>query len=166
MIYTNTEFFTLNSALVGENTERREIVFQRIYAVLKEGVCFGRDVLFRLDLAIQDGRGQCYDCPATMSGKKAGVATLFKLLNPKMFYTHYYEHALNLAVKDACFKVNFLKEAFEISREVINLVKDSPQRDTKLKDIRSEKINTEKCACILSDAMDCSQQTFVLMKTS
>ena len=42
VIHTDTEFFTLNSALIGENTERREIVFQRIYAVLKEGFCFGR----------------------------------------------------------------------------------------------------------------------------
>lgn len=52
-----------------------------------------------------------------MSGKKAGLATLFKLLSPKMIYTHYYENALNLAVKDPCFKVTILKEAFEISRE-------------------------------------------------
>ena len=75
-----------------------------------------------------------------MYGKKAGVATLFKLLNPKMLYTHCYGHALNLAVKDACFKVNLLKEAFEINREVIKLVKNSPQRDTRLKDMRSEKL--------------------------
>ena len=55
-----------------------------------------------------------------MSGKKAALATLFKLLNPKMIYTHYYENALNLAVKDPCFKVTILKEAFEISREGIS----------------------------------------------
>ena len=61
-----------------------------------------------------------------------------------MLYTHCYGHALNLAVKDACFKVTILKEAFEISREVIKLVKDSPQRDTKLKAIRSEKSNKKK----------------------
>ena len=101
-------------------------------------------ILVRLDLAIQDGRGQCYDGDATMSAKKAGIATLFKLLNPKMLYTNRYRHALNLAVKDACFKVTILKEAFKISREVIKLVKISPQRDTKLKAIRSEKINTGK----------------------
>ena len=45
-------------------------------------------ILVRLDLAIQDGRGQCYDGDATMSAKKAGIATLFKLLNPKMLYTN------------------------------------------------------------------------------
>ena len=43
-------------------------------------------------------------------------------------------------------EVIILKEAFEISREVIKLVKDSLQRDTKLKAIRSEKSNTEKSA--------------------
>ena len=48
VIHTNTEFFTLNSVLIGENAERREIVFQRIFAVLKEGVCFGR--IFSSDL--------------------------------------------------------------------------------------------------------------------
>ena len=39
--------------------------------------------------------------------------------------------------KDGCFKVTILKEATEISREVIKLVKDSAQRDTKVKAIRS-----------------------------
>ena len=43
-----------------------------------------------------------------------------------MLYTHCYGHVLNLAMKDACFKVTILKEAFEISGEVIKLVKDSP----------------------------------------
>lgn len=40
--------------------------------------------------------------------------------------------------------MTILKEAFEISREVVKLVKDSPQRDTKLKAIILENSSTEK----------------------
>ena len=74
-----------------------------------------------------------------MSGKEAGVATLFKLLNPQMLYTHCYRHALNLAVKDASFKETILKEAFGIHREVIKLVKYSLQRHIKFKGYHNRK---------------------------
>ena len=103
-----------------------------------------KDVLLRMNVDLKDSRGQCYDGPATMSGKASGVATQFKLENEKMLYTHGYGRALNLAIKDACDKVECLKEAFDSIREICKPVKKSPQRDTKLSEIRSATQNQDK----------------------
>ena len=69
-------------------------------------------------------------------GKKTAVATLYKLLNPEMVYVYCYGHAMNLAVKNEYFKATILKELFVISWEVMKLVKDSLQWETKLKATR------------------------------
>ena len=45
----------------------------------------------------------------------------------KMLYVHYYDHALNLVVKDSCIKVKYLKETFESAGEISLLVKKSPE---------------------------------------
>ena len=55
-----------------------------------------------------------------------------------MIFTHSYDHPLNQDFKDVCFKVIVLKEIFHISRKVIKLVKDSPQRHTRLKVLKSQ----------------------------
>ena len=79
-----------------------------------------------------------------MSGVQNGVATQLKAINNKMLFTHCYGHALNLAVKDACTKIEALREAFEAAREISKLVKKSPQRDTKLQEMRNTKENKTK----------------------
>ena len=61
-----------------------------------------------------------------------------------MLYTHCYVHALNLAIKDACDKIECLQEVFDTTREICKLVKKSPQRDTKLSEIRAATQNQEK----------------------
>ena len=43
---------------------------------------------------------------STMAGEKTGVATQIRALNSKCLYTHWYGHALNLAVADAIGKVH------------------------------------------------------------
>ena len=50
-----------------------------------------------------------------------------------MLYKRCHGHALNLAVKDACFKVDMLKMTFEMTREICQLVKESPQRNKGLR---------------------------------
>lgn len=97
-----------------------------------------------MNLRIEDARGQCYDGAATMSGQRTGVATQFKLLNRKMLFTHCYGHALNLAIKDMCFQVDCLKDAFETCHEICKLVNKSPQRNTKLSQLRTESNNQMK----------------------
>ena len=56
-------------------------------------------------------------------------------------------------MKDAWFKVTILKKAFEISREVIKLVRDSPQRNTKLRLLDQKKL-TRKRVCMHSVRRD------------
>ena len=53
---------------------------------------------------------------------------------------------LILAVKDACSKVMTLNEAFDTTREVSQLEKKSPKRETYLKKLRLESGNKEKNA--------------------
>ena len=102
------------------------------------------DAILRLGIKISDGRGQCYDGASAMSGAKNGVAKKFKEQNPKMLYTHCYGHALNLAVKDTCTKVRSMKDCFDIAREITKLIKDSPKKETLLKEIREESANSHK----------------------
>ena len=103
-----------------------------------------KDVLLRMNLRIQDARGQRYDGAATMAGHKTGVATQIKALNRKRLFTHRYGHALNLAVGDSIKAVSCLNETFEVVREICKLVKKSPQRDTHLSKLRAETSNVKK----------------------
>ena len=99
-----------------------------------------KDVLLRLNLNIDDARGQCYDGASTMSGRKSGVATKVKEVNPQCLYIQCYGHSLNLAVGDAIKKEQFLSDSFDIG-EICKLVKYSPQREKHLKKIREEADN-------------------------
>ena len=51
-----------------------------------------------MNLKIENVRGQRYDAVSVMAGTKSGLATQLKLLNGKCLCTHFYGHALNLAV--------------------------------------------------------------------
>ena len=79
-----------------------------------------------------------------MAGKTSEVTVQFKRLNTKMLYTHCHGHALNLAVKDACFKEDMLKMTFEMTREICKLVKESPQRNNRIEEIRKTTKNQAK----------------------
>ena len=79
-----------------------------------------------------------------MAGKTSGVAAQFKKLNTKMLYTHCHGHALNLDVKGVCFKVDMLKMTFEMTRGICKLVKESPQRNNMLEEIRKTTKNQAK----------------------
>ena len=79
-----------------------------------------------------------------MAGAKSGVATRFKEMNKKCLYTHCYGHALNLAVGDAVKKVSCLSDAFCAASEICKLVKKSPQRNTKLDELRERRKNSAK----------------------
>ena len=97
-----------------------------------------------MNLKLDNARGQCYDGAAVISGEKAGVATQIKAINSKCLYTHCYGHALNLSVKDACTKIQCLKDTFDTAKEICKLVKKSPQRETYLRKLRIQSGNKEK----------------------
>ena len=60
-----------------------------------------KDVFLRFDLPFSKVRGQCYDMAAAMAGKKSGIATQIRKLEPRALYTHCYGHALNLTCNDS-----------------------------------------------------------------
>ena len=103
-----------------------------------------KDILLRMNLRLEDARGQCYDGAAAMAGAKIGVAAQIKAINGKCLYTHCYGHALNLAVGDSIKSVECLKRVFEIVREICKLIKKSPKRNTKLDDMRRQSKNDSK----------------------
>ena len=51
-------------------------------------VAVWRDVLTRLNLSIQDCRGQCYDGASNMAGAKNGVATQILAEEPRAIIIH------------------------------------------------------------------------------
>ena len=109
-----------------------------------EIVAIIKDILLRMNLRIENARGQCYDGASSMSGKRSGVATQMKSLNRKCLYTHCYGHALNLAVGDVFKTIANLESTFATAHEISKLVKKSPKRNMKLDSIREASNNETK----------------------
>lgn len=96
-----------------------------------------KDVLLRMNISLQKCRGQCYDGCSTMTGEKSGVAKQIKDIQPKALFTHCFTHALNLAVGDCIKASRLMKNALGTAYEVTKLVKKSPKRDAKLKELKN-----------------------------
>ena len=65
-----------------------------------------KDVLLRMNLKLENCRGQCYDGASNMKGRISGVSTQLLKDEPRAIYTHCYGHALNLACQDTVRSVN------------------------------------------------------------
>ena len=98
-----------------------------------------KDIFLRYDLPMSKLRGQCYDMAATMAGKKTGVATQIQKLEPRAVYTHCYGHALNLACNDSIKTCNLLRDTLDVTREITNLIKESPRREAIFKRLKGAK---------------------------
>ena len=83
-----------------------------------------KDVLLRMNLRIQDARGQCYDGYSTMTGTKNGAAAQIKKLNEKCLPTHCYFHLLNV-VGVTIKNIPLLKETLDMAYEITKLIKQS-----------------------------------------
>ena len=86
------------------------------------------DILLRLNLSINNCRGQCYDGASIMSGIPSGVATKVSSLKPRALYTHCYGHALNLAVQDGINGTKVMDETLSTIYEITKLIKKSPKK--------------------------------------
>ena len=109
-----------------------------------EIVAIIKDILLRMNLRIENARGQCFDGASSKSGKRSGVATQIKSLNRKCLYTYCYGHALNLAVGDVFKTMANLESTFATAHEISKLVKKSPKRNMKLDIIREASNNETK----------------------
>ena len=78
-----------------------------------------KDVLIRLQLSLNDYRGQCYDGASNMLSRKSGVAKRIQEIQPKAYVTHCDCHSLSLSVKDATKDSKMLSDAMDITKEVV-----------------------------------------------
>ena len=81
---------------------------------------------------------QCYDGAASMAGIRSGVARQLLDEEPRAVYTHCYGHALNLACGDTIKQCGLIKDALDITHELIKLLKKSPRRDACFETLKTE----------------------------
>jgi hypothetical protein len=70
-----------------------------------------------------------------MAGRKSGVQTRIKEIEPKALFNHCHGHLLNIACADNIKQNEALHNALDTAYEITKLVKKSPQRDTKLEQL-------------------------------
>ena len=63
-----------------------------------------------------------------MQGKRKGLATLVKNEVPAALPVHCLAHSLNLCLQDVARQVELLRDAMDVVREIIGLIKYSPKR--------------------------------------
>ena len=64
-----------------------------------------------------------------MLGKRSGVATQIKCVQPKALETHCHGHSLNLSVKDATTSIRLMNDVLSTVAEITKLVKYSSKRE-------------------------------------
>ena len=73
-----------------------------------------------------------------MLGKKFGVATQIKELQPKVYYTHCHGHTISLSVKEVTKQSNILGNTMGVAEEIVVLIKYSPKRENILGCIKEQ----------------------------
>ena len=84
-----------------------------------------KDAFIRLQLSLQNCRGQCYDGAINMLGKRSGVAKQIQDIQKKAHPTHCHAHSLGLSVKDATSHCKILSDTVNNTNEIVKLVKFS-----------------------------------------
>jgi len=144
----NKEQLTFCLRWIDENIEAHEdfIGFYQISNIEADTITSAiKDALTRLQLSLNECRGQCYDGASNMLGKKSGVAKQISDLQPKAFATHCHAHSLSLSVKDTVKDCQLLSHTMDTAKELVMLIKYSPKRETILGDIK-ENIEEESCS--------------------
>ena len=86
-----------------------------------------KDVLRRYNLPLVMCHGQAYDGAANMQGLRNGVATQIQAEVPSAILVHCLAQCLQLVLQEAGRKCRSLREALELVKEIVNLVKLSPK---------------------------------------
>lgn len=123
----NTEQLNLSIRWVGDNYEihKDPLGLYRVPDTKAETLfIIIKDLLLRCNLPLALCRGQEYDGAANMPGRRSGVATRFLEQQPAAIPVH----SLNLCLQDAGRKFVSLRDALELCREIINLIRFSPKR--------------------------------------
>ena len=100
-----------------------------------------KDILIRLNLSLENCRGQTYDGASNMMGKKSGVSTQIFVEQPKAVAIHCQGHSFSLPVKSLTNECDILRDTLSVVGEICILVKFSPKRESLLGNIND---NIEK----------------------
>ena len=83
------------------------------------------DILTRCSLPLCMCQGQAYDGASSMQGKRSGLATKIRGDVPSTLPVHCLGHCLNLCLQDAGRKLPCLRDALDLVREIVKLIKHS-----------------------------------------
>ena len=97
-----------------------------------------KDTMVRLNLSLQNCRGQCHDGAANMAGLRNGVATQIASKEPRAIFVHRYGNALNLTAGDTVKKNKLLRNTLDTTLEISKLLKFSPRRDAMFSALKSQ----------------------------
>ena len=87
-----------------------------------------KDVLVRCELELNNCMGQAYDGASNMSGCFKGVASRIIKEEPTALYVHCSAHCLNLCLQECSHKCTCIRDALSLTREISNLIRNSPKR--------------------------------------
>lgn len=96
------------------------------------------DITVRLELPMDQCRGQCYDGAATMSGVKTGVATRTSLVEPRALPTHCHMHSLNLSVQETVAAIPFIRDFMSLFQDLVVFIRDSQKRMAEIKKLAED----------------------------
>ena len=81
-----------------------------------------KDAMLRMNLSVQNCRGQCFDGAANMCGSKKGAATQTTSVESRVVFIHCYGHALNLAIGDTIKSNKILRDTLDTTYEISKLL--------------------------------------------
>ena len=94
-----------------------------------------KDILIRLNLSLENCRGQTYDGASNMMGKKSGLSTQIFAEQPKAVTIQCQGHSLSLSVKSLTNECDILRDTLSVVGEICILLKFSPKRENLLGNI-------------------------------
>ena len=101
-----------------------------------------KNILTMFNFDMRKLRGQCYDGAASMTGKNSGLKTRMLAEEPRAIFVHCHGHATNLAACDTLKKIQIHKDTLATCNEILKLIKLSPKRESKLKNIKQIDLDT------------------------
>ena len=86
-----------------------------------------KDMLIRINLSLQQCRGQCYDGVTNMSGNLGGVVNQITNEEKRALFCHCNGYSLNLAASDAIKGCKVMSDALDTIFEILKSLKFSPK---------------------------------------
>ena len=97
-----------------------------------------KDCLVRMNLSLTKCRGQFYDGASNMLGANKGVAKQLSDIESRAVYTNCNGHSLNLTTGTSIKQSKVMRDAFDTTLIISQLIKYSPKRDTHFEVLKRE----------------------------